>query len=104
MADDAHSRAGRQAQFTPATEAFRIVVACFADDHVLARAEEWQRVQLSMGQGPLARGDRVAVWVFERLAQVGGDRLLQARGNGMFKCFRLRVDLAPVESENTGQE
>src|SRR5438309_1804162 len=104
MAHDAYRRAGRQAELTPATESFRVVVARFPDNDPLSGAEIGQRVQLPVCQGPFTRWDGMAVGVFERLAQVGGDRLLQAGRNGMFECFRLRVHLAPIEAEDTSQE
>ena len=46
----------------------------------------------------------MAVGVFQRFAKMGGDRLFQARGNGVFESFRLGIDLAPVQPEYAGQE
>ena len=46
----------------------------------------------------------MAVRVFERLAEVGRDGLLQARRDGVFQRLGLGVHLAPVEAEDARQK
>jgi hypothetical protein len=48
--------------------------------------------------------NRMAVRVFERLAQVGRDGLLQARRNRVLKGFGLGIDLAPIETQHACKE
>ena len=46
----------------------------------------------------------MAVRVFDRLAEVGRDGLLQPGRNGVFERLGLRVHLAPVEPQNASEE
>src|SRR5262245_31617160 len=71
-------RARHQAQRLPVTQPFGAVVARLADDDALAGLERVEPLQLPpVREGALARRDGMAVRVLERLAEVGGDGLLQ---------------------------
>ena len=51
-----------------------------------------------------ARRDGMAVRVFERFAEEGGERLFHARRDGVFQRLGLGVHLAPVEAEHARQQ
>src|SRR4051794_23903514 len=73
-ADEADGHSGQEAKRVPALQARRIVVGRFANDDVLAGLEKMQWLQIARVQSAGGRGDRMAVRVLERLAQMRGDR------------------------------
>ncbi len=77
-----------------------MIVLGFANDDRLAGTEVRQPLQFSLGEVPLARRDRVAVRIFQRLAQVLGEGLLEPGRNGMLQCVGLDVHFAPIEPQH----
>ena len=102
--DDLHGGPWRQSKQLPTPESVWIFVLYFADDDALAGLELRQRQELTMSQCAFARRDRMAMRVFERLTQMGGDGLLHARRDGVFQCLSFGIDLAPIQPKNSGQK
>ena len=61
-------------------------------------------VQFAATQFPGAGWNRMPVGILERLAQMSGDGLLQARGDGVFERFGLGIDLAPIETKHLSEK
>ena len=69
----------------------------------LARLELIQTLTRHVGDRELAIGDRIAVRIEGRVAELDGDRLLQLLRDDVLEPFRLRVDLIPAHAQALGQ-
>ena len=94
----------RQAMVLPVPQPDGVFVLHFANDDRRARGKLAQVAQLAPNQLARRGRNRVPVWVFDRLAEIGRQRLFEARGNGMLQRLRLGIDFAPIETENARQE
>src|SRR5215831_903345 len=98
---DLHCRSRRQSKQLPTAQSVWIFVLYFADDDALASLELRQRQQLTMCQCAFARRNRMAMRIFKRLTQMGGDGLFHTRRDGVFQGLRFSIDLAPIQPKNT---
>src|SRR5688500_14192739 len=104
MAEDVNLGTRHQAERLPAAQAGGIVVLHLANDDPLSSTELIERFQVAVGESTFRRGNRVAVRVFERLAQVSGERFFEPRRNGVLQGIRLDVDFSPVQSEDAREK
>jgi len=81
-----------------------LVVLHLADHRRVAGGKIRQFPQVAPGQFALRRRNRVAVRVFQRLAEVLRQRLFEARGDRVFQRLRLGVHFAPIQAEDAGQK
>ena len=100
MTDEADRGAGNQPEALPVAQAVGIVVLHLADNDTLADTKLMQGLQITLGKMAVRRRDRVPMGVFERFAEVGSQRLLQTRGNGVLEGVGLGIDLAPVQAQD----
>ena len=74
------------------------------DPEMLAWLASSQRNPLGLGQRAVGAGDRVAVGVDRRIAQIGIDPIDQSFRGGMLHVLGFFMNLVPRHGERLGQE
>ena len=102
--DELEPRAGDDAALTEEAEHLGLGVRDPDEGGRLARLELRERGRRRLGELQLATGDRVAVRVDRRVAELGGDQLLELLGQRVLEHLGLGVHLVPGHPEALDEE
>ena len=102
--DHLESRARGDAALAEEAEHRRVGVGDAHERPLLARLERVQTAALVGGDRQLRARDRVAMRVERRVAELGGDQLLELLGEDMLEPLGLGVHLVPAHAQALDQE